>query len=110
MIYENDKILRLSNVYGNALVFSKSELSGSYTIRLLTATIYEDSVEVDKCDSIVLEKTNQPGYIPVSTSLGPCYFSDLSQVIIKSSTEGSIKKFKLSVDDSGTISATEVTA
>lgn len=110
LIYENDKILRLSNVYGNALVFSKSRLSGSYTIQLLTATIYEDSVTVNKCDSIVLEKTNQPGYIPVSTGFGPCYFDDLSQVVIKSSTEGSTKKFKLSVDDSGTISATEVTA
>ena len=31
-------------------------------------------------------------------------------VIIQSSTEGSTKKFKITVDDSGTISATEVTA
>lgn len=33
-----------------------------------------------------------------------------SDLIIQSSTEGSDKKFKITVDDSGTISATEVTA
>ena len=32
-----------------------------------------------------------------------------SEIIINSSTEGSTKKFKITVDDSGTISATEVT-
>ena len=31
------------------------------------------------------------------------------EYIIPSSTEGSTKKFKITVDDSGTISATEVT-
>jgi hypothetical protein len=30
-------------------------------------------------------------------------------MIVKSSTEGSTKRFKITVDDSGTISATEVT-
>lgn len=31
-------------------------------------------------------------------------------IVIPSSTSGSTKKFKISVDDSGTITATEVTA
>lgn len=34
---------------------------------------------------------------------------DMDSIIIKSSTSGSKKKFKITVDDSGTISATEVT-
>ena len=44
-------------------------------------------------------KTIDPKYIP----------SELNEVILPSSTSGSSKKFKITVDDSGTISATEVT-
>lgn len=36
-------------------------------------------------------------------------YVDNNEVVINSSTEGSTKKFKITVDDSGTISATEVT-
>ena len=35
---------------------------------------------------------------------------DDGEIIIPSSTAGSTKKFKLTVDDSGTVSATEVTS
>ena len=35
---------------------------------------------------------------------------DDGEIIIPSSTAGSTKKFKLTVDDTGTVSATEVTA
>lgn len=35
-------------------------------------------------------------------------YADTGEYIIPSSTEGSTKKFKITVDDSGTISATEV--
>ena len=41
--------------------------------------------------------------------LGLCGISE-TEMILKSSTSGSTKKFKITVDDSGTISATEVTA
>ena len=34
---------------------------------------------------------------------------DEGEIIIPSSTSGSTKKFKLTVDDTGTVSATEVT-
>jgi hypothetical protein len=49
---------------------------------------------------------------PLLTGLSlysPTYFHDRAPngVIINSSTEGSSKKFKITVDDSGTISATE---
>ena len=36
-------------------------------------------------------------------------FEVIDSLIVKSSTEGSTKKFKITVDDSGTISATEIT-
>lgn len=45
-------------------------------------------------------KTIDPKYIP----------SEMNEVILPSSTSGSTKKFKITVDDSGKISATEVTA
>ena len=44
-------------------------------------------------------KTIDPKYIP----------SELNEIVLPSSTSGSAKKFKITVDDSGTISATEVT-
>lgn len=37
------------------------------------------------------------------------YIPELSSVILKSTTENSTKKFKITVDDNGTLSATEVT-
>ena len=40
---------------------------------------------------------------------GPYYGISTTEIILKSSTSGSTKKFKITVDDSGTISATEVT-
>lgn len=45
-------------------------------------------------------KKIDPKYIP----------SELNEVILPSSTSGSSKKFKITVDDSGTIAATEVTS
>ena len=36
--------------------------------------------------------------------------SDLNEIVLPSSTSGSTKKFKITVDDTGTISATEVTS
>ena len=45
----------------------------------------------------------------VSSFILPGYEFDNAPVIVKSSTEGSAKRFKIMVDDSGTISAKEVT-
>lgn len=42
-------------------------------------------------------------------NIGPTYNTKGSGIILKSDTLGSHKKFRISVDDSGTISATEVT-
>lgn len=43
-------------------------------------------------------------------SIGGVYGISTTEIILKSSTEGSNKKFKITVDDSGTITATDVTA
>lgn len=43
-------------------------------------------------------------------SIGGVYGMSTTEMILKSSTAGSTKRFKITVDDSGTISATEVTA
>lgn len=53
-------------------------------------TIYKDGTEIRKLDE-------------------RCMPESVESVIIRSSTEGSTKLFKLTVDDSGTITATEVT-
>ena len=41
---------------------------------------------------------------------GPSWGISTTEMILKSSTSGSTKRFKITVDDSGTISATEVTS
>ena len=43
-------------------------------------------------------------------TIGGVYGISTTEIILKSSTEGSNKKFKITVDDSGTITATDVTA
>ena len=43
-------------------------------------------------------------------SIGGIYGMSTTEMILKSSTSGSTKRFKITVDDSGTISATEVTS
>lgn len=58
-----------------------------------------DTPEITWDGSLEILKTIDPKYIP----------SELNEIILPSSTPGSSKKFKITVDDSGTISATEVT-
>ena len=49
------------------------------------------------------------GYVDSMIDAAISEYADTAEYIIPSSTEGSTKKFKITVDDSGTISATEVT-
>ena len=62
------------------------------------ASAGSDTPEITWDGNIETIKTIDPKYIP----------SELNEVILPSSTSGSSKKFKITVDDSGTISATEV--
>lgn len=57
-----------------------------------------DTPEITWDGNIRTLKTIDPKYIP----------SELNEVILPSSTSGSSKKFKITVDDSGAITATEV--
>ena len=62
------------------------------------ASADSDTPEITWDGNIGTIKTIDPKYIP----------SELNEVILPSSTSGSSKKFKITVDDSGAISATEV--
>lgn len=64
------------------------------------ASADSDTPEITWDGDIGEIKTIDPKYIP----------SELNELILPSSTSGSSKKFKITVDDSGTISATEVTS
>ena len=63
------------------------------------ASADSDTPEITWDGNIETIKTIDPKYIP----------SELNEIVLPSSTSGSSKKFKITVDDSGTISATEVT-
>ncbi len=62
------------------------------------ASADSDTPEITWDGNIGTLKTIDPKYIP----------SELNEIILSSSTSGSSKKFKITVDDSGAISATEV--
>ena len=62
------------------------------------ASADSDTPEITWDGNIETIKTIDPKYIP----------SELNEIILPSSTSGSSKKFKITVDDTGTISATEV--
>lgn len=63
------------------------------------ASAESDTPEITWDGSLGTIKTIDPKYIP----------SELNEIVLPSSTSSSTKKFKITVDDSGTISATEVT-
>lgn len=71
---------------------------GSYTTGIASAD--SDTPEITWDGNIETIKTIDPKYIP----------SELNEIVLPSSTSGSSKKFKITVDDSGAISATEVTS
>ena len=68
----------------------------------------------DNNDYTVLSAEGESPNVTLSTtakriSIGGVYGISTTEMILQSSTSGSTKKFKIAVDDSGTISATEVT-
>ena len=63
-------------------------------------------------DNIIIRETEIAtlnGYVGAMIDVAIDKYADTAEYIILSSTQGSTKKFKITVDDSGTISATEVT-
>ena len=73
-------------------------ISADVTYTAGIASADSDTPEITWDGSLGTLKTIDPKYIP----------SELNEVILPSSTSGSAKRFKITVDDSGTISATEV--
>ena len=71
--------------------------SSGYVIGIASAN--SETPEITWDGSLGTIKTIDPKFIP----------SELNEVILPSSTSGSSKKFKITVDDSGAISATEIT-
>lgn len=49
------------------------------------------------------------GYVGAMIDVAIDKYADTAEYIVPSSTQGSIKKFKITVDDAGTLSATEIT-
>lgn len=86
----------------NGLVFPEKGVYFISTDAIHTtgiASADSDTPEITWDGNIGTLKTIDPKYIP----------SELNEVILPFSTSGSSKRFKITVDDSGTISATEVT-
>ncbi len=77
-------------------VYFISAPNNIYTTGIASAD--SDTPEITWDGNIGVIKTIDPKYIP----------SELNEIILPSSTSGSTKQFKITVDDSGTISATEV--
>lgn len=91
----------ISNGENTTIVFPKkgvyfADFSSDYTSGIASAD--SNTPEITWDGNVEFTKTIDPKYIP----------SELNEVILPSSTSGSSKKFKITVDDSGAISATEV--
>ena len=89
------------NLEFNSIVFPEKgvyfmSFNGKYVTGIASAD--SDTPEIVWDGNVETIKTIDPKYIP----------SELNEIIVPSSTSGSSKKFKITVDDSGTISATEV--
>ena len=101
-------------IEGDRLVFTYVRAYSDGQIKIYTANVYTtDSVGLESVAGYMMPNNNDgrnEGLVPVATRYHKYELADLSNIVIKSSTDGSTKKFKLSVDDNGTISATEVTA
>lgn len=91
------------NVEFNGMVFPEKgvyfmSFNGLYVAGIASAD--SDTPEITWDGNVGTLKTIDRKYIP----------SELNEIILPSSTPGSSKKFKITVDDSGAISATEVTS
>ena len=63
-------------------------------------------------DNIIVRETEVAtlnGYVDSMIDVAIDKYADTAEYIVPSSTQGSTKKFKITVDDAGTLSATEVT-
>lgn len=92
-----------ASAFGASLVFPEKgvyffSMSGANYVTGI-ASADSDTPEITWDGNVEFTKTIDPKFIP----------SELNEVILPSSTPSSTKKFKITVDDNGTISATQVT-
>lgn len=93
--------------YNGQFLVADSVTSVSIINNTVTLTGWAD--DANKNPLFLPSATAKPGDVWSIKSNGTTGWAELPKdVIISSSTEGSSKKFKISVDDNGTISATEV--
>ena len=92
-----------ASAFGASLVFPEKGVYffSASGVNYITgiASADSDTPEITWDGNIETIKTIDPKYIP----------SELNEIVLPSSTSGSSKKFKITVNDTGTISATEVT-
>ena len=89
------------NLEFNSIVFPEKGVYFAFTSEVYASGIASadsDTPEITWDGNIGTIKTIDSKFIP----------SELNEIILPSSTSGSSKKFKITVDDSGTISATEI--
>ena len=90
----------------NALVNMFTDTGGAFTgIPEINTTYYLSS------DNMVVRETEIDtlnGYVDSMIDAAIDKYADTAEYIVPSSTQGSTKKFKITVDDSGTLTATEV--
>ena len=72
----------------------------------VNTTYYLSSDNMIVCDT---EVATLNGYVGSMIDVAIGEYADTAEYIIPSSTQGSTKKFKITVDDTGTLSATEIT-
>ena len=89
-------IITTNKLFPEKGVYFASMPNGIYVSGIASAD--SDTPEITWDGNIGTLKTIDPKYIP----------SELNEIILPSSTSGSTKKFKITVDDSGAISATQV--
>ena len=90
----------------NALLNMFSSTGGTFTgTPEINTTYYLSS------DNMIVRETEIDtlnGYVDSMIDAAIDKYADTAEYIVPSSTQGSIKKFKITVDDSGTLTATEV--
>ena len=100
--YGMSLFIMTDNFESDGVVFPRkgvyfSKKNGVYTAGI--ASLDSDTPEIKWDGNIEMLKTIDPKYIP----------SELNEIILPSSTPSSTKKFKITVNDNGAITATEVT-
>ena len=109
----------LSIISGHAVMFGTTLIEGEDIVSVIVTIAYDNSIQMIQTPlATTNSKLPNPHPLTFTGAVSETYDGSSAKtieipsggdgVIIASSTAGSTKKFKITVDDSGTISATEV--